>query len=253
MGTDLHSRRGLTEPLGLANRSHGLLAGRGLESVDEDDAIEVIRLVLHAACQQVAALKRHRLTVHGEPRGHDPLCATGIEGQAGQGEAPLLAILGLTRQLELGIDQVPDDVIDPIREYAQGHPDLRRSQAGTGGVLHGVDEIRDEPAQVPIETLHGSSWLPEHGVRVQHDRSHGHGGILERPGTCALTRERREGLTWIDDDVHHAAGSARRARRLRAAQLPYDICGAVPIGREEPLITTDSGYPMRRFHPRDEI
>ena len=65
------------EPLGLADRLLGGLAGLVVEPVDEEHAVEVVGLVLDGAGEQLGALDRDRLAVHVEPLGDDATARAG--------------------------------------------------------------------------------------------------------------------------------------------------------------------------------
>ena len=88
----LDHRRGLADPLGLPDRRHAPPSGLGVEPVDEEDAVEVVGLVLEAAGQW-----RCPRSATGSPYMFSP-CATTrsrreVEGQAGQRQAALVAFL----------------------------------------------------------------------------------------------------------------------------------------------------------------
>ena len=99
-GETLTWRRRLGGPLGLADRLERGLAGLPVEPVDEQDPVEVVGLVLHAAGQQVAALDGHRLAVHVLALGHHPQGPPGVEVEAREGQAALLALLLLVGEVE---------------------------------------------------------------------------------------------------------------------------------------------------------
>src|SRR6266508_6273638 len=69
VGRDPHRRR-LARPLGLADRLESELALLAVQPVDEQYAVQVVGLVLHAAAEQLGALDGHRVTVHVESLGH---------------------------------------------------------------------------------------------------------------------------------------------------------------------------------------
>src|SRR6185437_4630341 len=84
---DLDLRGGHARPLGLADGLHRELALLLVEPVDEQDAVEVIRLVLDAAGEELGALERDRVAVHVEAGRDHPGRAGGGELQAGQRQA----------------------------------------------------------------------------------------------------------------------------------------------------------------------
>src|SRR5712691_9555669 len=65
-------RDGVAVPFGFADGLHGQLALLLAHPVDEQDAVQVVGLVLHAAGEQLGALDRDRLTMHVEALSDDP-------------------------------------------------------------------------------------------------------------------------------------------------------------------------------------
>ena len=68
----------------------------------------MVGLVLDAPGQQLGALDHDRLAVHVRALGDDAQGPLGVEGQAGEGQAALLAVLLLVGQVEDRVDQVPE-------------------------------------------------------------------------------------------------------------------------------------------------
>src|SRR5215469_8550860 len=95
---DFDLRDRLSPPFRLADLLHRQLPGDRDEPVDEQDAIQVIRLMLNASCQVTAALKGDRLPVHVEPPGHRAVGPFGGIGEAGKGQAALVVGLLLGRE-----------------------------------------------------------------------------------------------------------------------------------------------------------
>ena len=93
-----------------------LAALLGVEPVDEQDAVEVVGLVLHAARQQVGALDGDRLAVRVEAAGDDLHGARGVEAQAraATGSPPAPSCSSSPR-VEVGVDQVAEDAVDVSR------------------------------------------------------------------------------------------------------------------------------------------
>src|SRR5204863_523249 len=83
----LDDRRRLPGPRGLADGEHRGLLGLGVEPVDEQHAVEVVDLVLHAPGEQVATLDGHRVAVHVLAVRDDVLLAAAVEGEAALREA----------------------------------------------------------------------------------------------------------------------------------------------------------------------
>ena len=97
-GRLLDDRRRQAAPLRLADRLHRGLAGRGVEPVDEQDAVEVVGLVLDAAGQLLGALDDDRLAVHVEPaapRRRTPAMQSKVSpGMDRQPSSPSWVVLG---------------------------------------------------------------------------------------------------------------------------------------------------------------
>jgi hypothetical protein len=70
---------------------------------------------------------------------------------------------------------VADLVVDVPREHAQPDPDLRRREAGPGGVEHGVGEVFDQLAQLAVEVDDLLGTPTQHRVAEQADGLDGHG------------------------------------------------------------------------------
>src|ERR1700744_1321721 len=151
MGRAAQLGHGHPGPLGLADGLHGQLLLLWVQPVDEQHAVQVIGLVLEAAGHPLGALQRDRVPVHVEPLGHRAPGPFGREGQAGERQAALLVGVLLLGQVERGVDQVPQLVVDEVGEHPQPHTNLRRGQTGAGGVHHGVGEVLDQLAQFGIE------------------------------------------------------------------------------------------------------
>src|SRR5450759_5920931 len=169
----LDDGRLLAGPLGVADRLHGQLAVCLVHAVDEQDAVEVVRLVLDAASQQLCSLTHDRLAMLVETLGHQAKRPGGVKEDAGEGQTALLALLHLRGEVEAGIDQMNKLVIDVIGEDPQSTPDLRGRQAGARRVHHGVGQVLDQLAQflVKVDNLDGGST--QHGVTEDpnvHDR-----------------------------------------------------------------------------------
>src|ERR1035437_8532361 len=123
----------LAGPRGVADRLHGKFAVCLVHPVDEQDAVEVVGLVLDAACQQLRSLTHDRLAMLVEALGHHAQRTGGVNEDAGEGQAPLLALLHLRGEVEAGVDQVTQLVIDVVGEDPQPHADLRGRETCTGG------------------------------------------------------------------------------------------------------------------------
>src|SRR5215469_12624835 len=158
-----------TGPLRIPDGLHRELALLLVEPVDEQDAVEVVGLVLYAAGEQLAALDRHRVAVHVEPGSDDPWRARRREHQAGQGQAGLVVFLLLAVQGEQRIDQVPGLVPHVVGEHPQADADLRRGEADTGRVDHRLGEVLDEVAKLEVEIRHRLGRGAQHRITEKAD------------------------------------------------------------------------------------
>ena len=145
-----------------------------LEAIDEQHAVQVVGLVLDGPGQQVRPLDRHRLAVHVEPACHNAQRPTAVEHDAGQRQAPLLAVLHLVGEREVGVDEVADLTVDVPGEHPQPDPELRSCEPGTGGVEHGVGEVLHQPAELGVEVGDRLRGRAEHGVAEEADRLEAH-------------------------------------------------------------------------------
>src|SRR3954447_10135740 len=129
---DLDNWIGESRPLRLADRLHRELALLRTHPVDEQDAVEVVDLVLDATRHQLGAFNRDGVAVHVETARDDTHMPGRRERQAREGQTPLVAVLLLVAlQADDGVDEVADDFLDVIGEDPQAHTDLRRGQACT--------------------------------------------------------------------------------------------------------------------------
>ena len=86
---------------------------------------------------------RHRLAVLVDPARHDTQGPAGRVGQPGKGQASLGSVLLLVGEVEVGVDEVPDDAADIEGEDPQRDPALGRRQARARRVEKGVGEDLD--------------------------------------------------------------------------------------------------------------
>src|SRR5215471_8025998 len=180
---DFDLRDRLSPPFRLADLLHRQLPGDRVEPVDEQDAAQVIRLMLDASGQVTAALEGDRLPVHVETPGHHAVGPFGGVGEAGEGQAPLVVGLLLGRQLEIRVDQMTQLVVHVVGEHPQAHPDLWRGQAHAGRVQHGVGQVFDEPAELGVEGRDRVGRGAEHRVAEDADRHNADGGTVPSRST----------------------------------------------------------------------
>ena len=69
---------------------------------------------------------------------------------------------------------MPDDVVDVEGEHPQAHAELRRGQAGAVLLLHGLDQVGDEPAQLRVEVDDRVGRGTQHRVAEEADGLDGH-------------------------------------------------------------------------------
>jgi hypothetical protein len=173
-----------------ADRLIGQLALLRVEPVDEQHPVEMIRLVLHAAGQLPRALDGDRFAIHVEALGHRAEGAQRREGQAGEGQAALVVGLGLVRQVQRRVDQVPQLVVHVVGEDPEAHPNLRRGQAKARRVQHRVGEVLDQLAQLGIEVADRLGRGAQHRVAEDADRLDADGA----PSFCSVPSLRK--VTW---------------------------------------------------------
>jgi hypothetical protein len=176
---------GLTLIVGLARSAQGAsriarIASRrtsGVEPVDEQHAVEVVGLVLHAASEVCGALDRDRVAVHVLAVGHDVGLAPAVEGQTGNGQAAFRAVLLLVvREVQHRVHQMPGHrVVDVIGEHPQAHADLRRREALARGLEHRLGEVGHERAQLLVEVDDHLCRGAQDRVSEEANGLHGHG------------------------------------------------------------------------------
>jgi len=209
MWTELDLWCVIAEPISRTNDLHGLFTGLSIESIDENDAVEMICLVLHATSHQFSAFENNGLAVHVHPSCHHAASARSIEGKAGQRKTALVTILEILREGELGIAQMSQLVIDPIGEDPQRDTDLGSSETRAGRMLHGLSEILHQLAKFLVEGRHRRCGRAEHGIPEDPDRLDGHGTSL---GSQAQ-------VTWIAYDLHNTGIATGTAHRIHGTQV----------------------------------
>src|SRR3954449_1568396 len=115
------------------------------QPVEEDLAVEVVDLVLEAAGHEPLPLQPQRLAVDVEALGHAPHRPHRRRPDPGHREAALVAVLGLLGALgDHRVDQMPDHVVDVVREPPQADADLRTGQTRPAGVVDGLLQVAHE-------------------------------------------------------------------------------------------------------------
>ena len=104
---------------------------RRVEPVDEQDAVEVVGLVLHAPGEQVAALDRDRVAVLVLAVRDDvaPCARSRRSGRAATGSPRRRPVL-VVREVQHRVHQVTDLAVDVVGEHPQPDADLRGGQPG---------------------------------------------------------------------------------------------------------------------------
>ncbi len=159
------------------------------------------------------AVAVHTLVAHAPGRGHRP-------PQARNGQAPLPAQTDiLAHRLDHRIDQDPDRsrLIVGLatappgwyleNEQAQRHVHLRRRQADAAGILHGLDHIGDQAAD-----LRRTRMVDRVGPPQQHRVAHA--GDLEDGHDESVIETRARGLGKAFAALGPYAIAARRAARV---------------------------------------
>ena len=190
-----------------------------------------------AAGQQLGALDDDRLAELVHALGHDAHRPPGVEREVGHRQAALVALLHLLGEVEHGVDEVADHVVDVVDEDPQADAELRGRETGARGVDHRVGEVLDELAQLLVEGLHRGCRGREHRVAEQADGLDGHAGhsfVDERVGTVYG----RWGRGRRPLDQPRTTGSTRTvtgAPSLRALRTAAPACraaaSAAPDGR----------------------
>src|SRR5215469_896774 len=160
--------------LQLADLAHSPVALESAHAEDEQDAVEVIDLVLECAREKFFA-------VHLEPfavlvLGADfYLCrALHLFADFGKAEAAFFFVLLAFAEGDLGIDE--HELLSRILAHAEidhcdalRHGDLRRGQADALRRVHGLEHVSDELAQFVVEFGDGFARLRENRLGVFDD------------------------------------------------------------------------------------
>src|SRR5918997_3460424 len=190
------------------------------EPVEEDLAVEVVDLVLQRAGQEAGALESQRLAVHVEPL-HDGVHRPPRgRPDAGDGQAALVAVLGLLGQLDdPRVDQVPDASVDIVGEGAQPDADLRCGDAGPARVGDGVLQVAHERRQLLVEAAHLVGGGAEDRVTELADGTDRHGASLPTHPVCQPATPGRARASAQPDatESRHRSGSSPAATNTATA------------------------------------
>ncbi len=245
MRADFDLSRMLTVPLRRADGPQSFAAGIAVEAVDEQHAVEMVGLMLDAARHHLAALDGDRLAVHVHALGDDVQVSLAVEVEAGNGQAPLLAVLLLVSdQVDLGIDQVSELVIHVVGEDPQADPELRSGQAGAVGLEHGFSEVLDQPTQFLVESGHRIGGRAQHRVTEQPNGGHAHADECKDSRVLVLSRAEVAQLLDVDALID-ALAEAMADLSAGRASVPGRTASFVPE-REGALLAMPGYVPSQR-------
>src|ERR1035437_5587583 len=153
----------------------------------EEDAVEVIDLMLDGAGEQPVALDADLLAVAVQPPGHDTVAALHLADQSGDGEAALIPRLLALAAHHLGVGELVDLVVDLEDDDAQRHAHLGGGEAGAVGVDHGLDHVVHELADGVVDAGRARGPGDEDGILVsgENDGEQCHGSP-HGPGSTSM-------------------------------------------------------------------
>ena len=205
-----------------------------VEPLQQQDAVEVVDLVLEHPAHQLVALDGDGLAVDVEAVEQDPVGAEDRPVEVGHRQAaldvlPLAVVVG-----EGGVDD--DAPARPVVDVVDEHPlldaDLGRGQAHAGSLVHGLQHVVGQAAEVGVEL--GDLAARAGGGRGRRRCGWGRGPSRPRvPAgprrtTPSGLRRRAAGVEHVDHagQLQHPAdvglrgrgpGCCRRPRRRRCA------------------------------------
>src|SRR3989442_3381260 len=146
------------------------IARHGREVVDEDHAVQVIHLVLDDASEETLGLEVDGLAVVVGGMDGDPLAALDVPEDAGQRETSLLIGHGSASTRDDGIDEGARAALAVVHhEQAIGDAHLWRGEADADLVVHRLDHVADQPAELGRDLSDVRRFSPERGVAVELD------------------------------------------------------------------------------------
>ena len=154
-------------PFRFADLPHRGLPLHGVEPVNEENAVQMISLVLDRSSQELRAFDHHGFAMLVPTLGDHAQGSGSVKSETREGKTPLRSVLTLLRQIQARVNEVADNAVDKIGEHAQAHTDLRGGQAGSRSVEHGVGEVLDELAQLPVEVDDRNRRSPQNGIAEQ--------------------------------------------------------------------------------------
>src|SRR6478736_6003899 len=164
-----------------------------VKTVDVEDAVEVIELVLHDAGAPAVDLDADGLPLQIDARDEHLLGSAEREPLAGEREAPFRLVVGVGfarhegAHPQLGVDDDPAPRLAlvvgvGVRVDPQRNPDLRCRQAHAGRGIHRLEHVRHERADVVGDLLDGRSRCVQNGIAHDANRENGHALSLSRHG-----------------------------------------------------------------------
>ena len=160
-----------------------------VQTVHVQLAVQVVGLVLHAACEPAGRLEMDGVAVLVKAVHRDPLGALEGEAVTGEGQAALFLLVGVRvsgRNLAQGQHRVDDAaargnavlVLHLVGEDAQAHTDLRCRQTHAVGCVHGFVHVSHELLELIIKLGDGCRGAVQNGVAVNNDGANSHRIIL---------------------------------------------------------------------------
>jgi len=214
--------------------THCLPPHTARKTVNEQLAIQVIHLVLDAACQQALALDHNGLTQPINAPHSGVLSPSERIPQPGEGQASLILFLLTPDGLNHRVHKMPDPAIDVVGKDATAHPDLVGGQACPTRRGNGLFEIGHQADERPIKLVNGIAAGTKHGITEQPDGTLGHRAILPQKLT-ASPRAAAPYSTEIQQRPRTAATSGDRQHTQppgTTAKRP-----AAPLVRDEEVVT----------------
>src|SRR3546814_8611023 len=153
--------------------------------VDEENALQMIHLMLEADGEEAVQLFLMRLALFVEPTGADVVGAVDFGILIGDRETALavgLESVGGPDNLRIDEDAGIADVIAALLlrllqvddEQTLRNGDLGRRQSAAGGGINVVENVRHQPAYTVIHHFHWHRNMPKQRLRSIDDRKQGH-------------------------------------------------------------------------------